>query len=60
MPATRRERCRVEYRNREIVIDGPVEEVHREAYRIIRRFACSATPYCLARDSDTRIVLKPA
>lgn len=61
MPATRRESCLVEYKGNEIVIRGPShQQVHREAYRIIRQFACSATPYRLASDTDTEVVLKPA
>ncbi|WP_435105983.1 hypothetical protein [Arhodomonas sp. AD133] len=60
MPATRQEHCRVEYRGKEIVIRGPSSEIHREADRIIKRFACSATPYRLAREHEDQVVLKPA
>ncbi|MCS4503079.1 hypothetical protein KBTX_02273 [wastewater metagenome] len=59
MPATQQESCRVEYRGKEIVIRGPSNEIRREANRIIKRFACSATPYRLAQSSDGQVVLKP-
>lgn len=51
--------CRVEYRGKEIVVQGPSTEVHREAHRIVRRFACSATPYRIDEDDSNRVVLKP-
>lgn len=60
MRQPRRHACRVEYQGEQIVISGPSPEVHREAARIIRRFANSATPYRLVSDTDTQVVLKPA
>lgn len=58
MPVTQCDSCRVEYRGEEIVIRGPEEEVRREAHRIIKRFACSATPYQLERKDERGVVLK--
>lgn len=60
MPATRRDGCRVEYRSTEIVIRGSHEEILREATRILRCFAGSATPYRMAREGQSEVVLKPA
>jgi len=60
MPAMIRHSCRVEYRSNEIVIRGPSEDAQREAHRIIRRFACSATPYRLASTARDEVILRPA
>lgn len=59
MAAIAHRACRVDYKAKEIVIQGPSAQAHREAHRIVRRFACSATPYRVASDSETRVVLKP-
>jgi len=58
MPVTQGDRCRVEYRGEEIIIRGPEDEIRREAHRIMKRFACSATPYQLERVQDRQVVLK--
>ncbi len=60
MAASMRPRCRVEYRGREIVISGPINEAREEAQRIIQRFACSAMPYCLAQTEADQVILRPA
>lgn len=58
MREPRRQGCRVEYHGEEIIISGASTDVHREAARIIRRFANSAAPYRLVSDSDNQVVLK--
>ena len=59
MTSTTQQNCRIEYHRNEIVVRGPGEEAKREAHRIVRRFACSATPYRVqAQDSD-RVILRP-
>lgn len=60
MPAMIRHSCRVEYRSNEIVIRGPAADAQREAHRIIRRFACSATPYRLVSAARDEVILRPA
>ncbi|MEX0431286.1 hypothetical protein [Spiribacter insolitus] len=60
MAATLCQNCRVEYRDREIVISGPDREAREEAQRIIQRFACSAVPYRLASVAANQVVLRPA
>lgn len=52
--------CRIEYRGRDIVISGPTREARAQAQRIIRRFACSAVPYRMARTDSDQVILKPA
>jgi len=59
MSVAARGTCRIEYRGSEIVIRGEPGESRREADRIIRRFACSATPYRIADETAERLVLKP-
>ncbi|MDZ7811037.1 MAG: hypothetical protein U5L11_14405 [Arhodomonas sp.] len=59
MQASRNDGCRVEYRGKEIVIRGPTGKARREADRIIKRFACSATPYRLAQAGEDEVVLRP-
>lgn len=59
MREPQRQGCRVEYQGEQIVISGPSTEIHREAARIIRCFANSATPYRLVSDTNNQIVLKP-
>lgn len=59
MSATIRHSCRVEYRSNEIVIRGPADDAQREAHRIIRRFACSATPYRLVSTAADGVILRP-
>lgn len=58
MPQSENSQCRVRYNGDEIVLKGASEAIHREAERIIRRFACSGTPYRLARDGKHRVVLR--
>jgi len=60
MPQSESSRCRVRYNGDEIVLKGAPDAIHREAERIIRRFACSATPYRLARSGKYRVVLRAA
>lgn len=60
MRESQRQGCRVEYQGEQIVISGLSTEIHREAARIIRCFASSATPYRLVSDTNNQIVLKPA
>jgi hypothetical protein len=60
MPQSEHSQCSVRYNGDEIVLKGAPEAIHREADRIIRRFACSATPYRLARDGKRRVVLRAA
>jgi hypothetical protein len=59
MAATMRQNCRVEYRGKEIVINGPLREAREEAQRIIQRFACSAVPYRMSSAEADQVVLKP-
>lgn len=59
MTATAQSNCRVEYRRNEIVIHGPPAEAQREADRIMRRFACSATPYQVSDHGNGHVVLRP-
>lgn len=59
MQATRSQTCRIEYLTDQIVVHGPAPECQREAKRILRRFACSATPYRLDSILAGCIVLKP-
>ncbi|EAR22860.1 hypothetical protein [Nitrococcus mobilis] len=58
MREPRRQSCRVEYQGERIVISGSSTEIHREAARIIRRFASSATPYRLVSDTANQVVLE--
>lgn len=60
MREPRRSGCQVQYQREQIVISGSSTEVHREATRIIKRFASSATPYRLVSDTQNQVVLKPA
>ena len=43
-----------------IVLTGPTRLIHMEAYKILRRFQCSAKPYQVTEDADDHIVLTPA
>ncbi len=40
-----------------IVISGSTRVIHIEAYKILRRFQCSAKPYQVTEDADDHIVL---
>lgn len=51
--------CRVEYHRNEIVVRGNGEDARREAHRIVRRFACSATPYRVELEDSERVILRP-
>jgi hypothetical protein len=59
MTGTAQQTCRVEYRRNEIVVRGPGEDAKREAHRIVRRFACSATPYRVESQESDRVILRP-
>ncbi len=59
MAATAQQTCRIEYHRNEIVVRGPGEDAKREAHRIVRRFACSATPYHVAYQASDRVILRP-
>jgi hypothetical protein len=59
MQAVRSQSCRVEYLSNQIIIHGPSIECQREARRILRRFAGSATPYRLDSVLEDCITLKP-
>lgn len=56
---TNQQTCRVEYYRNEIVVRGQGDEARREAHRIIRRFACSATPYRVEYQESDRVILRP-
>ncbi len=48
----------VRYFSNRIVLDGNVGAIHAEADKILKRFACSALPYCVVTDTSQHIVLK--
>jgi hypothetical protein len=49
--------CTIEYGAATIVLSGATHVVHREAEKILRRFAHSATPYEVKLDAPGRIIL---
>ena len=52
--------CRIIYRADEIVVRGEPPAVREETARILKRFACSATPYRLVSDNGSEAVLRHA
>ena len=59
-PTQKSRSCRVLYREGEIVIQGEPAAVQDEAARILKRFACSATPYRLVTNTGAEAVLRHA
>lgn len=49
--------CSIKYETDTIVLCGDVQAIHREATKILRRFANSLRPYEVETDTAERIVL---
>jgi hypothetical protein len=49
--------CVIYYYPGQIILEGSEQEIHSEAYRILRRFAFSAAPYQVVEDYGDHMVL---